>query len=283
MTTEDFINDIPLNVAIAAHSGTSFVPDERGRSERADYAATLAGDFARLAKLADTEEKQELLAMEFARYRAGYKLRTTVYLESRSRIMSTMITGPANFPVSRQEKLGRSSHNKLELLLDFRKRAIKAIEKKLCPELRPIMSGDSDAVERLTVEITEAEAKQAEMRESNALARKQSKAGGPVTAHYYQPFELSNNTANIRRMKTRLAIIVRAKQAKPQEVQGENAKYEDCPADNRVRLFFDGKPDNEIRTRLKSSGFRWAPSLGCWQAYRNDRTIPTARAIAGVA
>ena len=35
--------------------------------------------------------------------------------------------------------------------------------------------------------------------------------------------------------------------------------------------------------RLKGAGFRWTPSLGCWQAYRNHRALSVAKAIAGVA
>ena len=33
----------------------------------------------------------------------------------------------------------------------------------------------------------------------------------------------------------------------------------------RYQIVFDGKPDSEIRTLLKSNGFKWAPSQGAWQ------------------
>src|SRR6185295_14844493 len=83
--------------------------------------------------------------------------------------------------------------------------------------------------------------------------------------------------ANIRRLKQRLASVSAAKVEEVTAEVGENARLEDCPADNRVRLFYPGKPDREVRTRLKGAGFRWAPSLGCWQAYRNHRTLETAK------
>jgi hypothetical protein len=32
---------------------------------------------------------------------------------------------------------------------------------------------------------------------------------------------------------------------------------------------------------LKAAGFRWTPTLGCWQAYRNHNALTVAREIAG--
>ena len=65
------------------------------------------------------------------------------------------------------------------------------------------------------------------------------------------------------------------------EKEGQNGvRFEDSPADNRVRLYFPGKPDAATIADLKKSGFRWTPSLGCWQAYRT--AMHNARRIAGV-
>jgi hypothetical protein len=93
---------------------------------------------------------------------------------------------------------------------------------------------------------------------------------------------MTNNNANIRRMKDRLAEVSRNKVQDVSEIQGDNARFEDCPADNRVRLFFAGKPDEATRTDLKRSGFRWSPSIGAWQAYRHNHTIAKAKLVAGI-
>jgi hypothetical protein len=145
------------------------------------------------------------------------------------------------------------------------------------------------------------------MKACNAAIRKHRKAGGAAqvaalvalglseeqAVKLLQPdfcgrigfadFELTNNGANIRRMKARFEGISRNKATEATERQGSLARLEDCPADNRVRLFYPGKPDAETRSRLKSRGFRWSPTIGCWQAYRNSHTIGIAAREAGLA
>lgn len=305
MNLETFLTDIPLSAGRDAHYGASFEPDKRAAQEQNNYAQTLAADYAHFQKvIADKPEMAETLAAEFERYRQGYRAHYLKHLQSRSRIVSTMIAGPANFPVQRMEKRNRVAHKRLEELLDFRKRAISAITKTLCPELRPIMAGDSDAVDRLQEKIAEAEKQQERMvlgnkivrkfikdHEAGRLALEQAGFSAGEAKSMFEPdcfgglgfasFELTNNNANIRRMQARLAQIKVTKAAVGFEAQGSNARIEDCPQENRVRLFFSGKPSEEIRSRLKSNGFRWTPSVGCWQAYRNQRTYDFAKREAG--
>jgi len=273
---QGFERDIPLQVAIDAHHGTSFVPEKRAEQERADYAQTMTQDMASLTALADTDEKRALLPAEFARYREGYKARTLAYLAAKTRCMSTMITGPANFPTTRNNKHGDTADRRLHELLEYRKRALDAIGKVLQPELRPIMSGDVDAGERLTDKIKESEERRESMKAANTAARKI----GQEPPH--PGWELQNLGANIRRMKERIEQIDRAKAAPSKDVQGTVARIEDRPAENRVRLFFPGKPEADIRDRLKRAGFRWAPTQGAWSAYRNSNSLAVASIIAGV-
>jgi hypothetical protein len=304
-TTDTFLNDIPRDLATRAHSGTSFVPETRADQERRSYAAQLVLDFDALSKYATTDEKRATLEVEFSRYRAGYAERYRVMLGAKARCMSTMITGGSNFPVRSQRKRSDAADKRTTDLLEYRERAIAAIRKALTPEFQPIMSGDSDATERLAEKIAKAEACQARMKAANTEIRKRRHgAGSPPVPELmalgfsesqaldllkpdftgrlgFPSYELTNNNANIRRMKARLAEVSKAQATETVEVNGESATFSDCPAEFRVRLFFPGKPAAEVRSRLKSGGFRWAPSLGCWQAYRNDRTIAMARREAG--
>lgn len=40
---------------------------------------------------------------------------------------------------------------------------------------------------------------------------------------------------------------------------------------NRMNLYFEGKPDEEVRRVLKSNGFRWSPSYSCWTRQLTDQ------------
>ena len=93
----------------------------------------------------------------------------------------------------------------------------------------------------------------------------------------FADYEIKNNNANIRRLKGRLAAISTAKATPETVTEGANGiRVEDCPADNRVRIYFPGKPDAATRGGLKAHGFRWTPSLECWQAYRNHSGLTHA-------
>jgi hypothetical protein len=63
----------------------------------------------------------------------------------------------------------------------------------------------------------------------------------------FADFELTNN-ANIRRMKTRLACVEKAPATPATEQEGARARLEDCPAKNRVRLFYPNLSSGDSAT-----------------------------------
>ena len=305
-----YIEDIPLDLAIRAHAGTSMVPDDRGRQEREGYSAALQADLEMLLRLLDTKEKVAKLTLpladEFNRYRAGYRQRKIAVLESKARCVSTMITGPSNFNTRRAERAGNIADARVRKLIEFREHALAAIRKLLCPEDRPIMSGDYDALVRLQKKLEAAVALQARMKAANAAIRQNAKAGAGAQVEAlvslgfgegaarrliepdemrrvgFPDYSIANNNAEVRRIRKRLAAVEQAKSEPEVAVDGANARLEDCPAENRVRLFFPGKPAADVRAQLKASGFRWAPTIGCWSAYRGASALAAARRLAGL-
>lgn len=298
--------DIPPALARSAHHGTSFTPEKRGEQEIEGYASTLAADFAMLMKYATTPEKIATLDVEFTRYRQGYRQRYQTMLLAKSRCLSTMITGASNFPTRRANKASASADRRTGDVVDFRDAALARIKKALRPELRPVMSGDANAVERYEAKLAKLEKLQDATKEINATIRKHAKAGedaqvaalvalgygAKTAAEWLKPdfagrigipdYVAKNRGAEIRRVKAKIAELTTAKATEDTTVEGEHAKLEDSTADNRVRLFFPGKPDKPTRERLKGNGFRWTPTLGCWQAYRNPNTLAIAKREAGI-
>lgn len=108
--------DIDLDFAQRAYYNISFSPEKRGQSEVSSYIEVMK-DLAAFIE-GNTEDK-ELAQQVFDKIRDGYKKRTIAYLSAKSRCISSVITGPANFPVRRAEKANASAHKRLGELLDY--------------------------------------------------------------------------------------------------------------------------------------------------------------------
>jgi hypothetical protein len=305
-STLDFENDIPESLARAAHSGTSYAPDERARQERDRYAKIMHDDYEFFRQQAEQGGTLDLLEQEFARYREGVSARERQHLASRSRCLSPMITGPANFPTERNSKRCDRADRAWNELIEYRKRAQAAILRTLRPDLQPIRTSDSNAIERLRDQLAQLEAAQARMREANAMIRKCKKDGREaqiaallrmgisekVAQELLVPdfarrvgfadYQLQNNNASIRRVKSRIEAVGQAQAAPVTENHGSMARVQDDPPANRVRLLFTSKPAPGVIATLKENAFRWTPSLGAWQAYRNPRSIALAHQLAGI-
>lgn len=302
----DCTRDIPLSLAVNAYHGVSMSPERRGANAQAEYAQSMAQDYETMRIQAVRGGTIDLLPDVFARYRGRQAGAYRAYLASSSRCVSSFIAGPSNFPSARMNKRSDIAHRRLTEYLDGGKMALQAAIRTLRPDLRAIMAGDADAIDRLTIELANAERAHEQMKEANKAIRANAEAGeshqvaalmelgfNEQTAvkllHPMRPyckgfegFTLTNSSANIRRLKGRLEQITAAKARPVETVECSNGVTleDDAPA-NRVRLFFPGKPDEAIRTELKSNGFRWAPSIGAWQAYRNHHTLTTAKRMAG--
>ncbi len=101
----------------------------------------------------------------------------------------------------------------------------------------------------------------------------------------FPSYRLTNNSAEIRRIKQRIASVSKyQKEVEAVEANGElsefpfpGGKIVDNVPENRLQIFFDGKPEKEIRDKLKHHGFRWAPSSGAWQSFRHSYTLDWAK------
>ena len=117
-----------------------------------------------------------------------------------------------------------------------------------------VSSDDPDAVVKLKTKLDGLIANQEAMKAANKIKR--------VSHPSYQ---LSNNNANIAATKKRIEELEAIKSRGSQEVEGVGWRCVVDPDEElRVNFYFDGKPSDDVRSLLKSSGFKWSPSRGAW-------------------
>jgi hypothetical protein len=288
-----------------AHYNTSFSPEKRGEQEFEGFCGTCEKIIEQIDKL---QLSEEIKAVEKTLFVETLFNKEMQYLRIKSNCISSMITGRSNFPVRRAERANQAEHNASEAYMNFVNNYIKKLEKKHGIDFystNVIKKEDSDAVEKLKKKIETLEKMQSMMIEANKIVRKY-KTNEERKAEFlkigfsekttdeiltpngiggigFMRFELTNNGATIRTAKQRLEQIEKLKSQKTVEFKAENGiRLEDNPAENRIRIFYNGKPPAETISELKHHAFRWTPSLGCWQAYRNNRSIEFAKQQAGI-
>ena len=85
------------------------------------------------------------------------------------------------------------------------------------------------------------------------------------------PYSLQNSNANIRRVEQRIRELERAAERNVTvEREGSGYTYREDAEENRIMFLFDGKPEPEIRTLLKSHGFKWSPTRCAWVRMLNN-------------
>lgn len=160
-----------------------------------------------------------------------------------------------------------------------------------------IFSDDPSAAEKLEEKIARLEQRQELMKTANKLIKKGDDAGLAELgfseiriAQLKQPdycgrigfadYEIANNGANIRRCKERLEDLQKKANDQSKEWMIGEIKLVDNVEENRMQIFFPGKPAEPVREELKSRGFHWTPSQGCWQRQRSNAATYYATKIA---
>lgn len=150
-----------------------------------------------------------------------------------------------------------------------------------------ISSDDPDAVKKLQAELAALEERQITMKAANDEWRKAgNKAGRQPDGKWVDMpnpgFRLSNNSANIRRIKGRIEVLKRNATRETKTVErADGIRVVQNAEINRLQIFFPGKPEQEVRTKLKSYGFRWSPTEGAWQRQLSNAATWAAEQVIG--
>jgi hypothetical protein len=303
------IDDIDPALATSAFRNTSFVAEERGLARRADYADAVNGLYRALWPLARTDEQRATLAAEMARYREGYIARMTAYLSAHSGVASSMITGPANFPVERNRKRMDRADAKQAELREWAHRAASAIERRLL-DMRPDEDKVADDWESLAArlgrsldtirEIDEASSPFDRSAFVNSIAGRVERlaVGGDVAMtdralDYIRSYNESHAKPAIGPrhkfwtfgdLARKIATVKDARvESGPELVaEGDGVRIVANPEADRVQIAFDGKPAPDVIARLKSEAWKWSPRNGVWQRKLTPAAKSSARRVAGL-
>ena len=275
-----------LEDARRAHLGTSFFPEERAAQMITGYSEELSSDLRELAGSSGN-------------YEAKYIAKWQKWMSSKSRCMSSMITGPANFPVAKNRKNNGYEHNAYEDFRKWRERYFKAVNR--VPTPSPEEEID-DALKKLDIAIEAHEI----MKLVNKIVKKKTISDdeklrlllvdellSESTARKiiepddcgrvgFAGFTLTNSNARIKGLKSKL-LIMRNRIAirdtfKPIEFDGGKITIED----DRVCIYHDEKPGKEVIQKLKENGFRWSPHYVRWQRKHTQNGLRAAKYVMGV-
>ena len=202
---------------------------------------------------------------------------------------SVMISGAGNFPVKKKEKQVAAWDKNHE---DYKEvEAILGKIEAIFYGKDVIKSDDENAIEKLQDKVDGLREDQERMKQANKAIRMKDKEKGDATLHDmgytdeqiaqlrepdfcgrigFPDYMLANNNANIRRLEGRIKSLQKTKSQGTQESENKFFKVKENVEAMRIQLFFEGKPEPEVRDILKSNGFRWAPSVGAWQRQLNN-------------
>lgn len=124
-------DDLDFKMLERSHSGVSFDPDKRAAEDQRSYVRHLKSVYEELEPLAKSDAQKEILLSELQRYKEKYISMTNAIAGAGSRVMSTMITGAANFPVKANEKKFETYRNRVNERTEFSEKAVEGIKKKL--------------------------------------------------------------------------------------------------------------------------------------------------------
>jgi hypothetical protein len=298
------INIINEELAKRSKENMSF-SDYKIGSATAEYneAITEATKKIEQAKLRASEDGKKRLDYLLESYKNKLAAWTNNYNANGSRHVSVMISGPSNYNMrahdkymSREGKLWEE-YDKIKTMIDY------GISRIIYGE-KIISSDNPNAVELLKDKIAKLEKNQEMMKAANKIIRNSKldqteKINQLVEIGFteecskklfipdcfggigFEGFTLTNNNANINRLKKRLAGLEKKANEETAEKESNGVKIVDNVEYNRLQIFFPGKPSDEIRTYLKSSGFHWSPHYGCWQRMRsNDANCVAEKAAA---
>jgi len=202
------------------------------------------------------------------------------------------VVGRAKYPTGRVEKAAARSRANLEKVEKAEKRLDSAIKRQLS---QVIYASDPEAIKKYKEKLKKLEETHALEKKINDYFKRTGKLPEDIPDYLrekalsnlkfsyekrpFPSYELSSNTAEMRRIKKKIEEITKLRAVPTTEKVIGDVKIVENVELNRVQIFFPEKPPEEIRTYMKQNGFRWSPRNKCWQRQRSNRATYLAEEI----
>ncbi|MBM6925573.1 YodL domain-containing protein [Pseudoflavonifractor phocaeensis] len=215
-----------------------------------------------------------------------------------ARVPSILIAGGSNFPVRKKEKQNAARDTNYREWQDIQG----LLDKIRSTCMGGISADDPQAVQKLEKKLAGLEKAQETMKAVNAYYRKHKTLDGcphlsaesiekmkadmasqwHIEDKPYPTWALSNNSAEIRRVKERIKSLSQQREIGYVGWEFEGGKVEANAEANRLQILFEEKPDAATREELKSNGFRWSPKAEAWQRQLTDNAYRSADYIKAI-
>ena len=216
-----------------------------------------------------------------------------------ARVPSILIAGGSNFPTRKKEKQNAARDSNYREWQDIQG----LLDKIRSTGMGGISADDPQAVQKLEKKLESLEKSQETMKAVNAYYRKHNTLDGcphlppeeleklkaDMASSWHledKPFAtwaLSNNSAEIRRVKDRIKSLSQQKEIGFVGWEFDGGKVEANTEANRLQIFFEDKPDEATREALKNNGFRWSPKVGAWQRQLTSNAYYAADYVKAIA
>lgn len=268
--------------AVRAFEGTSHSPEERAGYYIRAYETTLLEDLEKLPK----EENET--------YIEQYRQWVINVFDKHSRVLSAMITGPARFPTSRNEKASNAYDKAVSDFVEWRKKYSKRVERKLeeakSPEQRTdeeweALKKDIRYNAKVCAEIDNGAKGSYRTAFTNSIFGKVERLANNGKSDlvlraldYIRELQEGDHGLKKPLFTTRHKIwTLREVCEKAIETQKERESKEDSEvvfdggrivknySKERLQIYHDEKPSAQVIAALKANGFKWSRLNGCWQ------------------
>lgn len=168
-----------------------------------------------------------------------------------------------------------------------------------------ISSDDPDAIEKLKDKLKKLIEKQEFMKSINKICRSKKLSESEIVAKLkadfnlkdesihtllnprysfekkgFPSYSLTNNNGRIKQVRDRINRLEQLEKLENESFKIGEVEIQVNVDDNRVEIYFPGKPEEEFRKKIKSSGFRWSRYKSAWQKQISNWNIRDAKRLA---